>query len=561
MEVSEPSEQSGGPSVDQLNPGLRVPTHHGGHALAPDVVLLARAAVSAPAAMIVIEAETAIIRAANRSARTLLAAVSSQHLGEITGKSLFALVPVLRDPAFQSALADVAATGVPSTGNVLEERVMRDGDTPLSIGFDISPIVEGGQLTDDVLLILTDCTEAQRERQRVESRIFSAQLQTERLERILEVISEAVVVYDRDGQVMAYNRAALSFARNRSTVERARAHGIRVTPEWPMLQPDGSPLQEVEYPSWRVLLTFKPLVGIQCQISVESGATVPVLVHAAPLSNEEDTVTGAVVAFQDISAVKEVERLKDEFIQTASHELKQPVTVIRGQAQLALRSLEKLEASGVLASDENPLRAPLSTVAAQTDRLKKLVNELLDTSRIQGGKLELVLERVDLVALIERQVDTLRKANVSHQFALELELPDGNDSVVGRWDAGRIEQIVTNLLTNAVKYSPNGDMVRIHVAIRKAGTLVRIPGTERRRKSTVPHVEVSVQDYGIGIPPQVQSRVFERFFRALNTPGIEGTGLGMYISRQLAWAHKGDLWFESPGLGQGTTFHLLLPLG
>ena len=153
-----------------------------------------------------------------------------------------------------------------------------------------------------------------------------------------------------------------------------------------------------------------------------------------------------------------------------------------------------------------------------------------------------------------------RATSLDHDILLEPGPPDGATKLEGRWDGGRIEQIVMNLLNNAVKYSPRGGLITVGVTLLPNGYIpeTRLPG--RPRKVAAPAAHIAITDEGIGIPVEAQKRLFERFFRAGNTVGIQGKGLGLFICRQLAWAHGGDLWVASAGNGKGSVFHLILPL-
>ncbi|MGH2515345.1 MAG: ATP-binding protein, partial [Ktedonobacterales bacterium] len=411
-----------------------------------------------------------------------------------------------------------------------------------------------------LLLTLRDVTEERLERQRAEHRTFSAQLYAERLEAILEQISEAVIICDADGVLLAYNRAALAFARNRRSVERARARGTRLEPRWAILSPEGVPVSEIEQPAFRAMLTGVPMTGGQYVLRGEGKRQTPVLAHAAPLRDESGAITGAVVAFQDITAVKEVERLRDEFLSVASHELRQPLTVIQGQAQMLKRHLRKMasgDARKPLTSEA--LQAVADGVEAQTIRLNLLVSDLLDMSRIQAGQLKLDPAPTRLVALVKRVVESQRQTTLEHEFRTTVDLFPGENELLGIWDSQRIEQILLNLLSNAVKYSPRGG--RVGVRIARAPTGSGGPARQGKpRRVEGPAALVAITDEGIGIPEDALAHLFERFYRARNTGGIQGTGLGLYICRQLAWAHRGDLWVESSGIGSGSTFNLVLPL-
>ncbi|HEU5327022.1 MAG TPA: ATP-binding protein [Thermomicrobiales bacterium] len=227
-------------------------------------------------------------------------------------------------------------------------------------------------------------------------------------------------------------------------------------------------------------------------------------------------------------------RARDEFLSIAAHELRTPVTTIKGAAQLALR----LHTRGTLEL-ARAVRA-VETIHAAVDRLTVLIADLLDVSRLESGQLALRPERLDLVALAREVADRFA-AQLGRAYRLEIALPAAPLFVEA--DAVRLEQVLDNLLTNAVKYSPDGGAIAVAAAPSEGG------------------VVVTVRDSGIGLPPGAAERIFEPFGRAANATrnGLPGMGLGLHISRRIAMLHGGRLWAESAGEGQGTALRLWLP--
>jgi two-component system phosphate regulon sensor histidine kinase PhoR len=361
------------------------------------------------------------------------------------------------------------------------------------------------------------------------------------LQAVIDALPAGVTLRDKAGKLFMYNQAALHLAINCAEVEEARLERqAPVEPVWQLVGPGSEPDERVELPSQLAVETGEP-VRAQLSLRQGDGRVVPVLVNAAPVRDADGNLTRGVAVFQDITALKELERHKDEFISVASHELRGPLTVIRGQAQLLLRQLRRQEKQGELPPDMLHIMESVESIESQTARLNDLVSDLLDVSRIQSGKLTLQRGPVELMALVSKVVQHWKPASASHTLILEA-VP--TEEVVGRWDVKRVEQILNNLLGNAVKYSPEGGRVTVRVQV------------DRHNKQVL----LEVQDEGMGIPPEASSHLFERFYRAGNVSNISGTGLGLYISRQLATAHGGDLWATSPGLEQGSTFSLRLPL-
>lgn len=220
-------------------------------------------------------------------------------------------------------------------------------------------------------------------------------------------------------------------------------------------------------------------------------------------------------------------RARENFLSIATHELRTPVTSIKGYAQLALR-----------AADSDPLRVRqlLQTLDGQTDRLSRLITQLLDVSRIEAGRLRLEPERTDLGLLVLTLVETAKAHATPHEW--EIDVPT---AVFATIDPGRIEQVVSNLLENAVRYSPDGGA--ISVRLRREDGRVRL----------------DVVDTGIGIPAADVGHIFERFYQAHSDRNYGGMGLGLYISREIVERHGGMISVVSPS-GGGAHFTVVLPV-
>ena len=225
--------------------------------------------------------------------------------------------------------------------------------------------------------------------------------------------------------------------------------------------------------------------------------------------------------------VKTLNSLKDEFIGVAGHELRTPITTIKGYLQL----LEDQAPHG-LTKDfiEKALR--------QVNKLNRLVTDLLDVTRIHAGKLEYAVKRTSLTQLVKECVETVWQINTSH--IIESRLPEQEVFVMA--DAAKIEQVLINFLTNAIKYSPRANKIYIQVSVH--------PG----------HVVVSVRDCGIGIPKQHLENIFHRYYRVNHSEHtISGLGIGLYISKEMIERHNGSIWAESTE-DEGSTFYFSLPL-
>jgi PAS domain S-box-containing protein len=258
--------------------------------------------------------------------------------------------------------------------------------------------------------------------------------------------------------------------------------------------------------------------------------------RAVPERNERGRITGWIATATDIHNQKRAEEelarasaAKDAFLAAASHELRTPLAAAKMQVQLAQRKY------GPELSD-GPRRA-LEGLDRQVDRMTKLVSDLLDVSRLLTGRLSLEVEEFDLVPLLHAICERLQALSTEHR--LELESPG---SLPMRGDPGRIEQVVTNLVSNAIRYSPQGGTV------------------ELRAWSEEGNVLLQVRDQGIGIPAEKLPVIFERFGQA-HGARYGGLGLGLTISQGIIEQHGGRIWAESRGVeGEGSTFHVCMPL-
>jgi PAS domain S-box-containing protein len=280
--------------------------------------------------------------------------------------------------------------------------------------------------------------------------------------------------------------------------------------------------------------TYKPGEMYAEQLELENGRIV--LIHLAPVILVNDFL-GTVSIFRDITREVEVDRLKSEFVATVSHELRTPMTAIKGYVEILT-----MGAAGTL--NENQMHF-LDVVQNNIERLNILVSDLLDISRIESGRVKLEQGRVNLYEIAEEVVgEVLRRSQVENKpIALSLDAPKGLPQILG--DSARVRQIISNLVNNAYNYTSENGAILVHI------------------RSEANEVRVDVQDSGIGIKPEDQTRVFERFYRGehplvLSTPG---TGLGLPIVRQLVEMHNGRIWMKSAGVpGEGSTFSFTLPI-
>jgi signal transduction histidine kinase len=234
-----------------------------------------------------------------------------------------------------------------------------------------------------------------------------------------------------------------------------------------------------------------------------------------------------------VATLKELDRMKTELLSTVSHELRTPLGSIKGYATTLLTHGSKLR--------KEEQREFLEIIDSEADRLRELIENLLDLSRLEAGVLRIDMEPVHLASVAQEVTRKVQLATPNHELALDW--PATSDPWVNA-DRRRIYQVIQNLLTNAVKYAPDGGCITLSACC------------DRR------DLVVSVADQGLGMPTQELDRIFDRFHRVHGEDSrrIGGTGLGLAICKGLVEAHGGRIWAESEGAGKGSTFKFALPL-
>ncbi len=263
-----------------------------------------------------------------------------------------------------------------------------------------------------------------------------------------------------------------------------------------------------------------------------NGSQLSVGITYAPLFDSNQRLINIMANVRDITKFREAEEAKSTFISVISHELKTPVSLIKGYAS----TLNRDDAHW----DQDTLCNGLTVIEEEADRLTSLIENLLDVTRVQAGTLKLQFGPVNLAKLVKRTAEKFRTQSDTHSFVTML----SDDFPAIRGDEQRLEQVFSNLFSNAIKYSPEGGQITIS-----------------GRESGQDMVQISVSDQGIGLDEEQQEQIFDRFYRVDNalSRDTQGAGLGLYIVRSLIEAHGGMIWAESAP-GQGTTFHFTLPL-
>ncbi|GCE07561.1 sensor histidine kinase [Dictyobacter aurantiacus] len=402
-----------------------------------------------------------------------------------------------------------------------------------------------------ILEINRDVTERRR-LEKIEQKLQAEQqAKLDFLQLIVDELPVSIyLVQGPDARFVLSNRAA------------ANVWGVEMKPGQPLaefmkenniqlLGPGGQALSLQQLAVYRATTTGESIYQFQEVVRRPDGTTIPILVCAIPLKEHKDLRRIShhlasdspldeqivLVVHQDVTTLKESEKLKDEFINLATHELRTPVTIVAMGADMLLTRAARGRGQPLDTRQEKIIQ----DMRQATRQLSKITEDLVDTTRMQAGHLKLERKSVDLILLARQVIGRLQLTTQLHQINLHTSL----DTLCAFVDADRIEQVLTNLLSNAIKYSPQGGPVDVTIA----------------DKTGANEALIAVQDHGLGIPAHQQSRIFGRFMRADNAKAmhISGTGLGLYLCRELIENHGGHIWFDSTE-EEGSTFFFTLPL-
>ena len=395
----------------------------------------------------------------------------------------------------------------------------------LSLVVAASPMIATAISNADLYTLITQQSE------RVGILLRSVQAEAIKNEAIIEGIADGVLVIDSDYSIQLVNPATARIL----DIDKEALHNQKL--EFILTQMTSPVDQQIAQKLYQIVTTQHGHLREQGEtlidrITVEGRV---IVISLTPISLRANTriPSSTLVVLRDISREAELERIKNEFISTVSHELRTPMTSIKGYVDL-------------LATDKaGPVtdmqRRFLQIIKSNADRLTALVNDILDISRLDAGRVKLEPQLIDLVALIQHVTTNFKHQLEEKKLSLTLNMP--NDPPPAYADPDRVTQVLINLFSNATKYTRPNDSITISL------------------KTLDHYLQVSVSDTGLGISVEDQKRVFDRFFRAERDANslVDGTGLGLPIAKMLVEMIGGEIWVESE-LGQGSTFTFTLPL-
>ncbi len=304
-----------------------------------------------------------------------------------------------------------------------------------------------------------------------------------------------------------------------------RGHSHEEMVRWKDVK-DGLTLEQAEAGGWP--LTPNAALYVEGDLKRPKGLPLPVGITYAPLLTPDGILVNIIATVRDITRFREADELKSTFISVVSHELKTPVALIKGYVS----TLRREDATW----DREIVHDSLEVIEEETDRLTELIENLLDASRLQAGALAINLSDVALDALARRIAERFRTQTTQHTFSVDF--PEDFPIIMG--DEDRLAQVLSNLVSNSIKYSPDGGEIRIVGQVRGE------------------QVIICVSDQGPGIAAGDIPYVFDRFFRASDTSKTtKGAGLGLYLARAVVEAHGGRIWVDpKPGTGARICFSL-----
>jgi PAS domain S-box-containing protein len=394
------------------------------------------------------------------------------------------------------------------------------------------PVLAGAAMLNDAQNEMVSFVIDMRPQKQLERELRTAKGQ---LEAILQNAGDGITVHDVEGSMLYVNEVAAhmsGFSSAQAMLAASRDIYHQTLKRFVVKDERGHALKLEDFPGRRALREGRSVQQLLHYYDTVTERNFWSYIKSQPIFNEEGQAQLVVNVLVDVSEQQELEQRKNEFISMASHELKTPVTSLKGFTNVLQRRLAKQ-------GDEQGLHY-LSRMDAQLNKLTGLISDLLDISRMQSGQLEMRAGPFDLDDLVEEIVENVQAATSTHHLSIE-----GSTGARIFGDQERLAQVYVNLLTNAIKYSPQANTVRLRLL----------------RDEEAQQAVVSVQDFGIGIDKSYHEHIFERFYQVTDPEEktYPGLGIGLYISSEIVIRHQGRMWVES-SKGNGSTFYVALPL-
>ncbi|GCE21320.1 PAS domain S-box protein [Dictyobacter kobayashii] len=440
---------------------------------------------------------------------------------DIINKSVLEALPEVKDQGYIELLDTVLATGQPFIGTEMKIDLQQVPDGPVEehyLNFVYEPLKDGKNSWTGIIAHGYDVTDQVVARQKVEQLALQVEQQAQAFDVTLTALKDFVYTFDTSGRFTYSNNSLLNLL------------GLTLD------EIIGKTFHELPYPEELATLLhtqIKQVVTTGDIVIDEASYTSPTGIMGyyeyifVPIFDNDKNVVLVAGSTRDITSRKQFESQKDDFMGIVSHELKTPVTSIKAFTQVLQNRFAR-------AGDEKAT-VLLGKMDAQINKLTALIGDLLDVTKIEGGKLQFNEDFFSFDELVTNVVEEIQRTTNKHNIEIQ-----GKTQKTVHGDKDRIEQVIINFLTNAIKYSPHSDTIIVKSSYANE------------------QVTLSVQDFGVGIPPERLQQVFERFYRVSGNETIPGIGLGLYISAEIIRRQKGSIGVESEP-GKGSTFYFSLP--
>ncbi len=463
--------------------------------------------LQAPVAMCILRGENFIVELANDRMFELW----GKSAVEVMHKPIFEGLPEAKDQGFEEILHGVYTTGKTFSADGVPITLPRNGDIEIVyVNFVYEPYRNADGIISGILAVAVDVTAQLTASKNIEER-------EQKFRLLADSMPQHIWTADVDGNLNYYNQSVYDYSG--LTQQQLDEKG------WiQIVHPDD---REENVKVWLQAVQTGHAFHFEHRFQRSDGAYRWQLSRAVPQRDDAGNIQMWVGTSTDIQEMKEMNQQKDDFISIASHEMKTPLATAKGYLQLLLLAL----------NEENPTSFLYVTKANQAvDRLHNLVKELLDASKIQNGQLHYNISTFDFNEITEETIENMKLTTKNHRLQIT-----GSCLHLVTGDKERLQQVLINLINNAIKYSPDAHEVIIHIE-EQAGK-----------------IQVSVQDFGIGIPKHHLDKIFERYYRVEEQAAhFQGLGIGLFISGNIIHRHKGRLWAESEP-GEGSTFYFTLP--